>query len=101
MTTLNLSLPKAMRSFIEKRVSEGEYSTASEYIRELVRKDQKRKADDLLEALLLEGLDSGKLIEVTDQWMKRRTAELLARYPKRRRGRKLEASARAQGRSRS
>lgn len=60
MTTLNISLPDGMRSFIEERVAGGDYSTASEYMRELIREDQKRKARERLEALLLEGLESGK-----------------------------------------
>ena len=38
MTTLNISLPDAMRTFIEETVSKGGYSTASEYIRWLVHK---------------------------------------------------------------
>jgi hypothetical protein len=42
MTTLNISLPDSMRNFIEEKVAEGGYSTASEYIRQLVREDQKR-----------------------------------------------------------
>ena len=58
MTTMNISLPDAMRAFIEQKVTAGGYSTASEYIRELVRADQKRAAQERLEALLLEGLNS-------------------------------------------
>jgi len=60
MATLNISLPDAMRTFIENEVKRGAYSTPSEFIRALVRADQKRKAEDRLEQLLLEGLKSGK-----------------------------------------
>ena len=79
MSTLNISLPESMRAYIEEKVAEGGYSTASEYIRELVRADQKRAAQDKLEALLLEGLDSGEAIELHEQWWQRKKADLLAR----------------------
>ena len=45
-----------LRTFVEERVTSDGYSTASEYFRDLVRSDQKRKAEEKLEALLLEGL---------------------------------------------
>jgi antitoxin ParD1/3/4 len=75
MTTLNISLPDSMRTFIEQQVSQGGYSTASEYIRQLVRTDQKRAAQERLEALLLEGIESGPPVEMTaEHWeeLKRR-----------------------------
>lgn len=43
------------------------YSTISEYFRELVRQDQKRKASDRLETLLLEGLESGTATPMTEE----------------------------------
>lgn len=79
MSTLNISLPQSMRAFVDERVASGGYSTASEYIRELVREDQKRRAAERLDALLLEGLDSGKPVEVTDEWWARKKAELTKR----------------------
>jgi antitoxin ParD1/3/4 len=59
MATMNISLPDPLRVFVEEQVAAGGYSTLSEYFRELVRADQKRKAGERLESLLLEGLDSG------------------------------------------
>lgn len=56
-----------MRAYIEEQVASGGYSTASEYFRELVRKDQQRKAQEHLEVLLLEGLDSGTATGITAQ----------------------------------
>lgn len=67
MTTLNISLPDAMRAFIEEQTKTGGYSTASEYVRSLIREDQKRKAKERLEALLLEGLESGQAEKLTPQ----------------------------------
>lgn len=60
MATMNISLPEPLRDFVEKCVDEYGYSTASEYFRELVRADQKRRAEERLEQMLLEGLNSGQ-----------------------------------------
>jgi antitoxin ParD1/3/4 len=79
MSTLNISLPDSMRAYIEQKVSQGSYSTASEYIRQLVREDQQRAAKERLERLLMEGLDSGPMIEVTDEFWAKKKAKLLKR----------------------
>ena len=63
--SMNIALPEGMKDFVLQQVSEGGYSTASEYVRELIRADQKRKADERLETLLLAGLDSGKTTPLT------------------------------------
>ncbi|HAA31861.1 MAG TPA: type II toxin-antitoxin system ParD family antitoxin [Cyanobacteria bacterium UBA8553] len=65
MKSINISLPDAMRSYVEEQVAQGGYSTVSEYFRELIRLDQKRKAQERLETLLLEGLESGEATEIT------------------------------------
>jgi antitoxin ParD1/3/4 len=65
MTSLNVSLPEPMKKFIESEVKRGGYSTPSEYVRALVRAEQKRNAEDHLERLLLDGLGSGPATEMT------------------------------------
>ncbi len=62
-TTMNVSLPETMKSFVEERLDEGGYGTASEYIRDLIRADQKRRAEAQLEALLLERLQNNTVTE--------------------------------------
>jgi putative addiction module CopG family antidote len=44
-------LPEPLKQFVEGQISTGRYSSASEYVRELIRSDEKRKAEDQLEAL--------------------------------------------------
>lgn len=68
MTTLNISLPDQMRAFIESQVNRGLYSTASDYIRDLIRDDQKRRDQEKLEMLLLEALDEGGSQEMTPEF---------------------------------
>jgi antitoxin ParD1/3/4 len=49
-----------MKAFVDEQVDSGVYGSASEYVRELVRRDQKERAQARLETLLLEGLESGE-----------------------------------------
>jgi len=45
-----------MKEFVEQQVGEGGYDSPSEYFRELLKEQQKRRAEDKLEELLREGL---------------------------------------------
>ena len=55
MSTMNISLPDALKSFVDEQVSQRGYGTSSEYVRELIRKDQDRLQ---LRGLLLAGAAS-------------------------------------------
>ncbi|MCX6381042.1 MAG: type II toxin-antitoxin system ParD family antitoxin [Armatimonadetes bacterium] len=70
MTNVNVSLPETLKDYIEEQVASGGYGTTSEYLRELIREDKKRKAQERLETLLLEGLESGDAIPVTPDFWK-------------------------------
>ena len=67
-TTMSISLPKALKDYIQKRVAEGDFSNASDYVRQLLREERKSRAEKRLEILLLEGLDSGEPQEATDDY---------------------------------
>ena len=67
MQTMNISLPDQLKDFVEDQVGSGRYSSVSEYVRDLIRDDEKRKAQDKLEALLIEGIQSGQPTEMTRQ----------------------------------
>lgn len=64
VTSLNVSLPKALKEYIKGQIAGGAYSTPSEYVRELIREDQKRRAQEKLEAALWKGLHSGPPLEI-------------------------------------
>lgn len=57
-TTMNISLPDSMRVFVEETLTDDGYGSASEYVRDLIRADQKRRNEERLERLLLERLRS-------------------------------------------
>lgn len=44
MATMNISLPDKLKAFVEECVAEGKYSNASDFVRDLIRRDQERKA---------------------------------------------------------
>ncbi|WP_404790236.1 type II toxin-antitoxin system ParD family antitoxin [Altericista sp. CCNU0014] len=67
MSTVNISLPESMKAYIDEQVATGGYGTVSEFFRDLIRQDQKRKAKESLETLLLEGLDSGTSTSMSAQ----------------------------------
>lgn len=56
MQSMNISLPEPLKEFVDRQVAQGRYSSVSEYMRELIRADEKRKAKAELEMKLLEGL---------------------------------------------
>jgi antitoxin ParD1/3/4 len=62
MSTMNISLPDTMKSFVDEQVSQRGYGTSSEYVRELIRRDQERQH---LRGLLLAGAASPSVQEAT------------------------------------
>ncbi len=57
MTSLNISLPDPLKTYIEQRVASGDYSTPSEFIRNLIRQDKEQRRAHV-EAELLEALQT-------------------------------------------
>jgi antitoxin ParD1/3/4 len=78
MTSMNISLPQELREYIEQQ-TKGGYSTPSEYVRELMRGDQKRRAKERLDVLLLEGLDSGESLPARPAFWDELRREALAK----------------------
>lgn len=79
MAKVDLSLHDPMKEYVDERLREGRFSTTSEYFRDLVREDQKHRAQERLEALLLERLESGEPIAVTEDYLRQKRAELVKR----------------------
>jgi antitoxin ParD1/3/4 len=73
MATLNISMPDAMREWIDAQVAGGDYANASDYIRDLIRHDQRER--DAIRLALIEGESSGP---------SRRSVTDIARQAKRR-----------------
>ena len=56
---MSFALPAATRSYIDERVRTGHYGNTSEYLRELIRRDQEEQSKKRLRDLIAEGLQSG------------------------------------------
>jgi antitoxin ParD1/3/4 len=82
MQTMNISLPDLLKDFVDKQITLGRYSSASEYVRELIREDEKRKANRRFEALLLEGIESEESSMTPQDWADIRK-EAMARIKRR------------------
>lgn len=88
MTTVTISLPESLKTFIDEQLATKGYGNVSEYFRSLLRAAQERDEDARLEALLLEGLATGgKDIPLSRQFWKDLKAEA-AGLAKKHQGRK-------------
>ncbi|GJL89461.1 MAG: addiction module antitoxin [Minwuia thermotolerans] len=56
MATMNVSLPDTMKMWVEEQARSGQYSNASDYIRDLIRHDQANRTTEHLADQLREGL---------------------------------------------
>jgi antitoxin ParD1/3/4 len=72
MATLNVSMPDELRAFIEARVNTGEYKSASDYLRDLIRHDH-----EAIDRLLMKGIESGKATPLDMLALKKKAAALL------------------------
>jgi antitoxin ParD1/3/4 len=67
MSTMNVSLPDSLKSFVDEQVARRGYGTSSEYVRELIRADQDRQR---LRDLVLEGAASPATAATNDEYFK-------------------------------
>ena len=72
--TLSIALPDTLRAYVTQRVASGEYGNTSEYMRDLIRKDQRDQRLTRLRKLLEDGLASGPAEPVTPEFWDELTA---------------------------
>lgn len=80
METMNIALPEPMKQFVQQQVERGGYSSVSEYIRDLIRTEQKAIARDTLEAEILRGLESGTATPMSQEDWAEIRADVVNRY---------------------
>ncbi|MBF0133135.1 MAG: type II toxin-antitoxin system ParD family antitoxin [Magnetococcales bacterium] len=68
MQSMNISLPESLKQFVDGQIAQGRYSSTSESMRELIRSDEKLKAEEQLEAKLLEGINSHESELDSTEW---------------------------------
>jgi antitoxin ParD1/3/4 len=78
--TMNVSLPKPLKQYVDGKVSSGVYGSSSEFVREAIREKLEREQSRAsLTAKLVEGLNSGKPIPFTEEYFKRKKGALAER----------------------
>jgi antitoxin ParD1/3/4 len=76
---MNVSLPGTLKNWVEQQSQSGEYANSSDYVRDLIRRDQERQTKiGRMQALVSQGLESG----LSDQSMNDVKAEALTRLKK-------------------
>lgn len=85
---MNISLPDEMKAFVEEQASQQGFGTVSEYVRAMIREAQERHLErERLDALLLEGLNSGPGTPLTTEDWDHIRGEATKLIAKRQRGR--------------
>jgi antitoxin ParD1/3/4 len=64
--SITVSMPEELKAFVRDRVRQGVYRSPSEHVRALIREDRRRSAEERLEKLLREGLESGPAAEIDE-----------------------------------
>lgn len=82
METMNIQLPETLKSFVDEQVAAGRFRDASDYVHQLILRDQLRRSEEEVDAKLLEGLRSGPPIEFTaEDWGAKKTSALAKVLP--------------------
>ena len=68
MTTMNITLPEELRAIVEEQIASGRYSDHSEYVRSLIRQDQRRINQSRLESELLTRLKGESVVMDAADW---------------------------------
>jgi antitoxin ParD1/3/4 len=80
---MEISLSESMERFVEEQVAAGEHSSASDYVRALVRADQKRHAKEQLEQVLVSAMNSGDPMDLTEEMVEQVRQRLRGRASQR------------------
>lgn len=80
MATMNISLPDQMKEWVEAQTEGGRYSNSSDYIRDIIRKEQiKAEKISHMQALINEGIESGPGKMTMDELLESAKAQVKAK----------------------
>jgi antitoxin ParD1/3/4 len=82
MAQMNVSVPNPMKDWCEDQVQQGRYSTTSDYVRDLIRRDQDNRASvKSLQSMIDKGLASGVSPRSLDEILAEARARAVATWP--------------------
>ena len=77
MATMNISVPDPMKDWVQDQIHGGKYASSSDYVRDLIRKDQQEKDKfAALQAAITRGIESGQAGELDMESIKRKARQL-------------------------
>jgi len=71
-TTMNVAISPELKAHVDREIAAGRYASSSEYVRDLIRKEQRAKAEERLAELIREELESPVESEDSVFWQRRR-----------------------------
>ena len=80
MITLEITLPEPLHDFLQEQVESGATPSPSAFVESLLQEAEREIAQAKLEALLLEGINSGEFITMTPDYWDKKKAALRARF---------------------
>jgi antitoxin ParD1/3/4 len=75
MPNISASIPDQLKGWVDLQIETGKYASTSDYLRDLIRNDQKQA--EQIDALLLEGINSGPDIKVSKAYWKNKKQALM------------------------
>ena len=72
MTHLTISLPEAVKAYVDGQISNGNYGSADEFLTALIEREQERQAKQKVNAMLRSTLQKNQTTEATDEWWEQR-----------------------------
>ena len=77
MATMNISVPDPMKDWVQAQIDDGKYASSSDYVRDLIRKDQHGKEKlTALQAAITLGIESGQAGELDIKSIKQKSKKL-------------------------
>ncbi len=77
MATMNISVPEPMKNWVKAQIDAGSYASSSDYVRDLIRKDQQdKKKLAALQSAITQGIESGKAGELDVEAIKQKARQL-------------------------
>ena len=77
MATMNISVPEPMKDWVKAQIDAGSYASSSDYVRDLIRKDQQdKKKLAALQSAITQGIESGKAGELDVEAIKQKARQL-------------------------
>jgi antitoxin ParD1/3/4 len=81
MTYLTITLPEAMKAYVDGQVSSGNYGTVDEFLTILIEREQERQAKQKVNTMLRSTIEKNRTIEATDEWWERQHKYLNEQLP--------------------